>query len=331
MRVQCQACRANFKAPDQYAGRRVKCPRCSAVIELPNVQRAELVSPLEPDPITDMLDEELAAGPAMPRTDFPPRPRARPDRKRVKRNSLPTFVVVVCILSAVLTIFNTAIMVSSPFPGLIVCILTSPWTFAFGAIFTFQYYAIFLRDDSTSLLHLFIPFFPHYFIRRHWKEMRNTFYCSGAAAAPLIFPAMALLLFHADFIGSTGPSRSSRMPIGRSAFDDLSGVRSPTCKSRSSLGHDPRRHRGPMILRRVGGQSNERPLQSTVTPSVCPRSSAPWLVRLEVPSIASESLDSALFGTEPIPIGTSRFVRERAYAPADVGRAVVLHRRAAAS
>ena len=37
IRVQCPGCSARFKAPDSYAGRSEKCPKCGAAVSIPAV------------------------------------------------------------------------------------------------------------------------------------------------------------------------------------------------------------------------------------------------------------------------------------------------------
>src|SRR5437868_1769173 len=50
--VICRSCKASFAAKDQHAGKRVKCPRCSAVAQLPPA-----LPPANPPEVQEVPDE----------------------------------------------------------------------------------------------------------------------------------------------------------------------------------------------------------------------------------------------------------------------------------
>src|SRR5664279_3759318 len=66
--VTCSACTASFKVKDEFAGRRGRCPKCSAIVQVPAV-----ASPAPPP--------QAASAPPLP----------RPDRKTVSQGE-PTVV-----------------------------------------------------------------------------------------------------------------------------------------------------------------------------------------------------------------------------------------------
>src|SRR5215470_17903107 len=42
--IRCEPCAADFKAPDQLAGKKVKCPRCGQIIRVPAGAEAIMVA-----------------------------------------------------------------------------------------------------------------------------------------------------------------------------------------------------------------------------------------------------------------------------------------------
>jgi S1-C subfamily serine protease len=47
---QCPSCKAKYQLGDQYAGRKIKCPKCSAVVEVPAAQEVKPVADVVPAP-----------------------------------------------------------------------------------------------------------------------------------------------------------------------------------------------------------------------------------------------------------------------------------------
>ena len=70
IKVQCEHCGAGFKAKDELAGRRVKCPKCKQALRIGAAQTAkkqQVVAAAAHNPLLDLLDEEdvrsVARGP----------------------------------------------------------------------------------------------------------------------------------------------------------------------------------------------------------------------------------------------------------------------------
>lgn len=67
IKVQCPSCSKSFKAKDELAGRRVKCPGCKQPINIPAKAPAPAPAGAAYDPLLDLLDEEdvrsVARGP----------------------------------------------------------------------------------------------------------------------------------------------------------------------------------------------------------------------------------------------------------------------------
>ena len=70
IKVKCRSCSASFKAKDELAGRRVKCPKCKEPIKIAPVQKAPVAAAAasaEHNPLLDLLDEQdirsVARGP----------------------------------------------------------------------------------------------------------------------------------------------------------------------------------------------------------------------------------------------------------------------------
>ncbi|MEL7496629.1 MAG: MJ0042-type zinc finger domain-containing protein [Planctomycetota bacterium] len=58
IKVQCQNCSASFKAKDELAGRRVKCPKCKQPISIPAAAPAPQPVGGGYNPLLDLLDDE---------------------------------------------------------------------------------------------------------------------------------------------------------------------------------------------------------------------------------------------------------------------------------
>lgn len=67
IQVECLRCGKRYSAPDQWAGRRAKCPKCGAAIEIPipveDVESAEPAPAVEP--VLGLPSDQLSAGPAV--------------------------------------------------------------------------------------------------------------------------------------------------------------------------------------------------------------------------------------------------------------------------
>lgn len=64
MVVECHCCRKRFKAGDQLAGKRVKCPGCQAVLTIPALGSAAMPNSAEPNPFAAPRPRQAAAPPA---------------------------------------------------------------------------------------------------------------------------------------------------------------------------------------------------------------------------------------------------------------------------
>lgn len=67
IKVQCNSCGAGFKAKDELAGRRVKCPKCKQALTIPQPAQPQAVGAAAHNPLLDLLDQEdvrsVARGP----------------------------------------------------------------------------------------------------------------------------------------------------------------------------------------------------------------------------------------------------------------------------
>jgi hypothetical protein len=66
--LQCAHCSKNYRVPEKYAGKKIRCPQCTGIIPVPAPEPED--SPL--GGLAGFLDSELASGPAV----ADPRPRA---------------------------------------------------------------------------------------------------------------------------------------------------------------------------------------------------------------------------------------------------------------
>jgi hypothetical protein len=76
IRVKC-VCQQQFDAPDQYAGKTVKCPKCAAPIHIPRPAAVAKAAPAPPSAMASLLDEagvkqRSATGCPSCGTPFPP-------------------------------------------------------------------------------------------------------------------------------------------------------------------------------------------------------------------------------------------------------------------
>jgi len=63
--VACGQCGKRYAAPEELAGKRLKCPQCGATVDVPVGEvNIESSAPWR-DPLADLLDEELTSGPAL--------------------------------------------------------------------------------------------------------------------------------------------------------------------------------------------------------------------------------------------------------------------------
>jgi hypothetical protein len=69
IRAVCPGCQRGFSAPDKYAGRTTKCPKCGSTITIPKP---------EPEPEPNLFSLAAEALPDQPATTLPPRPAAPP-------------------------------------------------------------------------------------------------------------------------------------------------------------------------------------------------------------------------------------------------------------
>lgn len=68
IKVNCSSCGDQFKAPDNAAGKRTKCPTCGSPIEIPTSSASEEIFEAEPAPPPQFTDEdfELEPPPELP-------------------------------------------------------------------------------------------------------------------------------------------------------------------------------------------------------------------------------------------------------------------------
>lgn len=71
IQVSCSSCGDQFKAPDDAAGKRTKCPTCGTPIEIPTPLASEEILEAEPDLPPQFSDEdfEVEPPPELPQTD----------------------------------------------------------------------------------------------------------------------------------------------------------------------------------------------------------------------------------------------------------------------
>jgi ribosomal protein S27E len=55
--LRCKGCKSTLKVPDQFAGKKVKCPKCAAVIAVPRKEEEEFVA-------VEVKEQRVKAGPA---------------------------------------------------------------------------------------------------------------------------------------------------------------------------------------------------------------------------------------------------------------------------
>src|SRR5437870_2853564 len=81
--VDCPECRRQLQIPEQYAGKRVRCPECRADF----VAGADNLSVPKPAPAAPRLDESVS--PSLPGRSEPPTPPASPrPRQRTRLGPL---------------------------------------------------------------------------------------------------------------------------------------------------------------------------------------------------------------------------------------------------
>lgn len=66
MNIKCSSCKASLKVPDNLAGKRGKCPKCSAVIEIP-ILPSQFTEPSGPPATEKQKEYARSLG-----IDFPP-------------------------------------------------------------------------------------------------------------------------------------------------------------------------------------------------------------------------------------------------------------------
>ena len=87
--IRCPSCGTTLNASDQYAGRKVRCPKCQGVLTVPPLaapEASEEVSPVAPRPRgpamppvpEDYEERPVPRRPARPPDDYDDRPRRRP-------------------------------------------------------------------------------------------------------------------------------------------------------------------------------------------------------------------------------------------------------------
>jgi hypothetical protein len=110
--VACTSCSAKLNAPDQAAGKRVKCPKCQSVIAVPAPVDDFEVLDDEPEPkkpVRKVVDEEDDDRPARKRSrrddddeddDDRPRSRKKKGKKAAKSSALPLLLIIAGTLAA---------------------------------------------------------------------------------------------------------------------------------------------------------------------------------------------------------------------------------------
>ena len=58
----CQGCEKKLRVPDEFAGRKAKCPNCQTILQVPANSQSETVEPLEVQPPIASSSSDLFAG-----------------------------------------------------------------------------------------------------------------------------------------------------------------------------------------------------------------------------------------------------------------------------